>query len=122
MLVKRRHAPLAGRWSLPGGVLELGETLEGGIAREVLEETGLVVDVGPLVGVVDRIVLDDVRRIRYHFVLVDYLCRPSGGALRSGSDASDAILVDPCELAPYDLPREASDMVARAVTMEGDRP
>ena len=77
VLVKRRHEPLAGQWSLPGGTLELGETLEAGVAREMLEETGLVVDVGPVIEVFDRILLDEERKVRYHFVLVDFLCRRS---------------------------------------------
>ena len=84
LLVKRRHEPLAGQWSLPGGMLELGETLEAGIAREMQEETGLVVTVGPVVEAFDRILLDDTGRVRYHFVLVDYLCRVRGGTLRAG--------------------------------------
>ena len=87
VLVKRRHEPLAGQWSLPGGTLELGETLEAGVAREMLEETGLVVDVGPVIEVFDRILLDERRKVRYHFVLVDFLCRPIAGTLKSDSDA-----------------------------------
>ena len=76
VLVKRRFEPLAGQWSLPGGRLELGETLEAGLAREMLEETGLEVQVGPVVDVFDRILLDPERKVRYHYVLIDYLCRP----------------------------------------------
>ena len=76
VLVKRRFEPLAGQWSLPGGRLELGETLEAGLAREMLEETGLEVEVGPVVDVFDRILLDPERKVRYHYVLIDYLCRP----------------------------------------------
>ena len=79
VLVKRRFEPLAGQWSLPGGRLELGETLEAGLAREMLEETGLEVEVGPVVDVFDRILLDPERKVRYHYVLIDYLCRPIGG-------------------------------------------
>ena len=71
VLVKRRFEPLAGQWSLPGGRLELGETLEAGLAREMLEETGLEVQVGPVVDVFDRILLDPERRVRYHYVLID---------------------------------------------------
>ena len=84
VLVKRRFEPLAGQWSLPGGRLELGESLEAGLAREMLEETGLEVEVGPVVDVFDRILLDPERKVRYHYVLVDYLCRPIGGALMHG--------------------------------------
>ena len=74
LVVKRKYEPLAGQWSLPGGTLELGETLQEGVAREMREETGLEVEVGPVIEVFDRIMTDDARRVRYHFVLVDYLC------------------------------------------------
>jgi len=81
VLVKRRYEPLAGQWSLPGGRLEVGETLEAGTRREIREETGLAVEVGPVVEVFDRNLVDEAGRVRYHFVLVDYLCRPVGGRL-----------------------------------------
>jgi 8-oxo-dGTP diphosphatase len=117
VLVKRRHEPLAGQWSLPGGTLELGETLEAGVAREMLEETGLVVEVGPVIDVFDRILLDENRKVRYHFVLVDYLCRPIAGTLRSDSDVSDVALADPDDLSSYHLAPKARDVIARAVRM-----
>ena len=114
LLVKRRYEPLAGRWSLPGGTLELGETLEAGLIREMQEETGLDVDVGPVIEVFDRIMLDEEKRVQYHFVLVDYLCWPSGGTLRAGSDVEDAVFVDRDDLAPYDLTDKAQVVIARA--------
>jgi ADP-ribose pyrophosphatase YjhB (NUDIX family) len=117
VLVKRTREPLAGQWSLPGGTLELGETLEAGTAREVLEETGLIVDVGPVVEVFDRILVDDDNRVRYHFVLIDYLCRPVGGALAGGSDVADAIAVAPAELDRYLIADKARDVIARAMMM-----
>lgn len=117
VLVKRRHEPLAGQWSLPGGTLELGETLEAGVAREMLEETGLVVDVGPVIEVFDRILLDEQRKVRYHFVLVDYLCRPIGGRLASASDAVDAALADPSDLDRYHLAPKAVDVIGRALAL-----
>jgi 8-oxo-dGTP diphosphatase len=113
LLIRRRFEPLAGRWSLPGGTLEIGETLEAGIAREVEEETGLVVDVGEIVDVFDRIVRDEEGRVRYHFVLVDYLCRPTGGRLAAGSDVSDVEIADPANLAPYDLTEKAIEVIDR---------
>ena len=79
VLVKRGHPPLAGTWSIPGGVLEMGETLRQAVAREALEETGLTVNVGQLLGVYDRIVRDADERIRYHYVLIDFLCRRIAG-------------------------------------------
>ncbi len=115
MLVKRRFEPLAGQWSLPGGRLELGETLEAGLAREMLEETGLEVEVGPVVDVFDRILLDPERKVRYHYVLIDYLCRPIGGALTHGSDVAAAELVDPGELDRYRLTPKAMSVIEKAV-------
>jgi len=117
VLIKRRFEPLAGQWSLPGGTLEVGETLEAGTAREILEETGLVVDVGPVIEVFDRILLDEDRKVRYHFVLIDYLCRPVGGRLQHGSDVADAVLVDPERLEPFGLTPKATSIIRKAVEM-----
>ncbi len=90
LLVKRAFPPRAGEWSLPGGRLELGESLVDGVRREVREETGIEVEVGPLVEVFDRVHRDADGRVRYHFVIADYLCHPIGGALAAGDDAADA--------------------------------
>jgi ADP-ribose pyrophosphatase YjhB (NUDIX family) len=115
VLVKRRFEPLAGEWSLPGGALELGETLDAGVAREVVEETGLEVEVGPVVEVFDRIVRDDEHRVRYHYVLVDFLCRAVAGALRHGSDVADVALADPADLGRFRLTEKATAVIAKAV-------
>jgi mutator protein MutT len=120
VLVRRRFEPLAGQWSLPGGTLELGETLEAGVAREMLEETGLVVQVGPVVEVFDRILLDEERRVKYHFVLVDYLCRPLSGDLRHGSDVDGAVFVREAELDSYQLTVKARAVIERALTLASD--
>jgi 8-oxo-dGTP diphosphatase len=114
VLVKRKYEPLAGQWSLPGGRLELGETLEAGLAREMLEETGLVVDVGPVVDVFDRILLDPERRVRYHYVLIDYLCRPLAGVLNHGSDVAAVELVDPRDLERFRLTPKATAVIEKA--------
>ena len=93
LLVQRGHEPSKGKWSLPGGILELGESLAEGIAREVLEETGLVVEAIELVELIDRIQRvsgPGVERVRYHYVIADYLCRVVGGSLQAASDA-DAV-------------------------------
>ncbi len=117
VLIRRRFEPLAGQWSLPGGTLELGETLEAGVAREILEETGLAVAVGPVIEVFDRIMLDEAERVRYHFVLVDYLCRPTGGILAAGSDVDAAVFADPADLARFGVTSKASAVIARGVEM-----
>jgi ADP-ribose pyrophosphatase YjhB (NUDIX family) len=117
VLIKRRFEPLAGQWSLPGGTLEVGETLEAGTAREILEETGLVVDVGPVVEVFDRILLDEDRKVLYHFVLIDYLCRPVGGQLQHGSDVADVTLAHTDSLDSYGLTPKTVSIIQRAVQL-----
>jgi len=124
VLIRRRFEPLAGRWSLPGGALELGETLETAVAREMREETGLEVEVGPIIEVFDRIMLDDEKRVQYHFVLVDYLCWPLSGDLRASSDVEAAVLVAPEDLGRYDLTDKATAVIEQALRLarEGARP
>lgn len=90
VLVKRGHAPLLGEWSIPGGLLEVGETLRQGAEREALEETGLVVRATELLGVFERLVPDDQKRIRFHYILVDFLCEFVSGELLASGDAADA--------------------------------
>jgi ADP-ribose pyrophosphatase YjhB (NUDIX family) len=89
LLVQRGREPAKGQWSLPGGLIDLGETLPEAVAREVLEETGLVVEPVELIELLDRIYREG-DRVRYHYVIADYLCRVSGGALAAASDA-DAV-------------------------------
>jgi mutator protein MutT len=122
VLVKRRFEPLAGQWSIPGGAVEAGETLEACVVREMNEETGFVVEVGPVVEVLDRITRDDEGRVLYHFVLIDYLCRPVGGELRAGSDVAEAVLAEPSELAQYELTEKALTVIERALEMARDMP
>jgi 8-oxo-dGTP diphosphatase len=101
LLVRRANEPLKGEWSLPGGAVETGETLRDAIKREVLEETGLEVAVGAVVEVLDRIRRDGDGRVRFHYVLVDFVCRPSGGTLCCASDADEAAWVTVADLPAY---------------------
>jgi ADP-ribose pyrophosphatase YjhB (NUDIX family) len=115
LLVQRGGAPLPGKWSLPGGLLELGETTAEAARREVAEECGLDVEIVGLAGILDRVVHDAHGRIRYHWVLVDYLARPRGGTLCAGDDAADARWVAIDEVAQYDTTDGLMDMIKRAV-------
>ncbi|MFY9747397.1 MAG: NUDIX hydrolase [Acidobacteriaceae bacterium] len=89
LLIRRGQEPLKGEWSLPGGAVELGETLEEAVCREVLEETGLMVEAVDVVQALDRIARDAGGRVRYHYVLIDFLCRVTGGSLACASDAEE---------------------------------
>ncbi|MCU0580538.1 MAG: NUDIX hydrolase [Desulfobacterota bacterium] len=91
LLIRRGREPGRGKWSIPGGAVRLGETLEQALIREMREETGLEVEPLALVEVLDRIVPATDGRIRYHYILVDYLCLVRGGVLRAGSDADEAV-------------------------------
>jgi 8-oxo-dGTP diphosphatase len=122
VLIRRRFEPLQGEWSLPGGGVEVGETLETAVAREMLEETGLEVEVGPVIEVFDRITRDEEQRVRYHYVLVDYLCWPIAGELRAGSDVDAAVLVGAGELADYGLTAKATAVIERALQLDRDAP
>lgn len=100
LLVQRGREPLKGKWSIPGGILELGESLTEGVAREVLEETGLKVEAIELIELVDRIHRESGPgglRVRYHYVIADYLCRVVSGTLRASSDADAARWVERAE-------------------------
>ena len=118
LLVRRGQQPLKGEWSLPGGALELGETLQQGIVREVREECGLHVIPSAVVEVFDRIVLDEATgRVRYHYVLVDFLCHPVGGTLVSGDDAEEAVWVSREELGAYGLPAFTLQVIEKAMNL-----
>ena len=111
LLVKRRYEPLAGQWSLPGGAVEVGETLEACVAREMLEETGLEVEVGPVIEVFDRITRDDEGRVRYHFVLVDYCAGRLGGALHGRLRRRRGRVCRSGELPRTDLTAKATSVI-----------
>jgi 8-oxo-dGTP diphosphatase len=120
LLVKRAHEPLKGEWSLPGGAVEVGESLEAALVREVREETCLDVTVGPVVEVLDRIGRDANDRVEYHFVIVDYLCRVAGGTATCGSDADEVQWARRDDLAQYRLTPAATRVIAKAFALSSD--
>ena len=119
VLVRRGSEPLKGQWSIPGGVLESGETLVAAVEREVLEETGLMVEVGQLAGVVDRIVPDAAGKTQFHYVLVDYLCKAVGGHMLAGSDVDDVRWVALHELESYHIADFTRQMIDKVMLESG---
>ena len=115
VLIKRGKAPLLGEWSIPGGMLELGETLRQGAEREALEETGLVVRATELLGVFDRVVPDAEGNIVYHYVLIDFLCERISGDLRAGADAADARWFTPDEVSQLPLAEDTAGVIRAAL-------
>jgi 8-oxo-dGTP diphosphatase len=113
LLVRRGREPLKGRWSIPGGLVELGEELAQAVRRELKEETGLRVEPLKVLAILDRIQRQE-RRVRYHFVIVDYACRLKGGRLRPASDVVDARWVGCGDLAPFQLTEGATAVILQA--------
>jgi len=111
LLIKRGKAPLLGEWSIPGGMLEVGETLRQGAEREALEETGLVVRATELLGVFERVVPDDEKRTIYHYVLIDFLCTRMSGEVKASGDAAAAHWFTPEEVLDLLLPKETRDVI-----------
>jgi len=117
LLVQRGQEPLKGEWSLPGGVVELGETLEAALTREVREETSLDVIVGPVVDVLDSIRRDAAGRAEYHYIIIDYACRVRGGTSTSasrGTDADDVRWVPVGDLERYGVTTTAIAVIRKA--------
>jgi 8-oxo-dGTP diphosphatase len=127
LLIRRGTEPLLGQWSIPGGTLELGESLEAGVARELQEETGLEVRVTNLIEVFDRIFPasespnSSVSRPRYHYVIVDYLCERISGEPRAGSDVTDVVYVSEQDLPHYELTETAMRVLRNAFAMYRQR-
>jgi len=113
LLVKRAHPPLQAQWSIPGGVLEVGELVREAAVREAREETGLVVEAGELLGVYDRVLRDAEQRVQYHYVLIDFLCRRISGELRAGSDAAEVRWFRREELAGLRLAEDTMDVIGK---------
>jgi ADP-ribose pyrophosphatase YjhB (NUDIX family) len=128
LLIKRGSEPLLGQWSIPGGTLELGESLQEGVARELLEETGLEVEVLDMIEAFDRIFLDPgapdtekKSRPKYHYVIVDYLCERLGGEARAGSDVTDIAYATEGELEKFHMTATANRVLLRAFAMDRER-
>ena len=127
LLIKRGSEPLLGQWSIPGGMLELGETLETSVARELLEETGLEVRVLELIEVFDRIIDENgpteggIENPRFHYVIVDYLCERIRGTAQAGSDVTDVAYAGEDELAQFQLTATALRILHKAFAMDRAR-
>ncbi|HET7209412.1 MAG TPA: NUDIX hydrolase [Terriglobales bacterium] len=115
LLVKRGHPPLAGEWSIPGGVLEVGELLREAAVREAKEETGLVVEPGEILGVYDRLIRVG-ERVQYHYVLIDFLCRRVSGELQPGSDAEDVRWFAAEEIEALKLASDTADVLRKGLS------
>ena len=112
-LVKRGRPPLQGKWSIPGGMLEVGETLRSAVVREALEETGLTIEPGELLGVFERVLPDGKGRFLYHYVLIDFLCRRVSGELLAGDDADEVRWFRQSELGELELARETEEVILK---------
>ena len=115
LIIKRAHEPRRGEWSIPGGTVELGEPLADAVRRELREETGLEVIVGPVIEMFDRIHRDGDGRIRYHFVIIDYLCEAPAGEPVAGTDAEAVAWVTGEELESYDVNAHALAVIRRGL-------
>jgi ADP-ribose pyrophosphatase YjhB (NUDIX family) len=114
LLVKRAHPPIQGQWSIPGGVLEVGELVREAAVREALEETGLIVEPGELLGVFDRVLRNAEQRVQYHYVLIDFLCRRVGGELLAASDAAEVRWFRREELPALKLSKDTHEVICSA--------
>jgi 8-oxo-dGTP diphosphatase len=121
LLIRRGNPPLEGEWSIPGGTLEVGETLPEAVKRELAEEAGLEVRVGELIEALERIFLDPDGRTKYHFVILDYLCDMKGGAAKAGSDATEVAWATESELGKYGLSVAATRVIQKAFQMTRQR-
>jgi mutator protein MutT len=120
LLVRRGQAPMKGSWNIPGGRVELGETLEAALAREMLEETGVEIDIGPVVEVLDRMQTGENGQIEYHYVIIDYLCTARSDAVVAGSDADAAEWVALSALEARGVASKAIEVIQKAWRMQAE--
>ena len=113
VLVKRGHPPLQAEWSIPGGLVEVGELVREAAIREAREETGLTIEPGELLGVYDRVLRDTEQRVQYHYVLIDFLCRRVAGDLAAASDAAEARWFSREELPALRLAEDTQDVIRK---------
>ncbi len=116
VLVKRAHPPLQAEWSIPGGVLEVGELVREAAVREAREETGLTVEPLELLGVYDRVLRDRQQRVQYHYVLIDFLCRRVAGELSASSDAAEVRWFTREELPGLNLAEDTMEVILRGLS------
>lgn len=121
LLIRRGTEPLKGAWSIPGGTLELGETLVEGVRRELREETGLDVRVGELIEAFERVFRDGDGRPRYHFVILDYFCEAASGTAQPGGDVTEIALAREDDLARYELTPAATRVIRKAFLIARER-
>jgi ADP-ribose pyrophosphatase YjhB (NUDIX family) len=117
LIIKRAHEPRKGEWSLPGGHVELGESLTDALKREIKEETGLDVEPGPIIETFDRIHRDTEGRVRYHFVILDYLCLAPKGTAVAGTDADDVAWVTEDEIKNYGINPHAAAVIRNGLRL-----
>jgi 8-oxo-dGTP diphosphatase len=117
LIVKRSHEPRRGEWSIPGGTVEVGEALAEAVRRELLEETGLEVTIGPVLEMFDRIHRDSEGRVRYHFVIIDFLCHAVAGEAVAGSDADAVAWVTANELEAYGVNPHAAAVIRKGLAV-----
>lgn len=117
LIIKRAHEPRRGEWSIPGGTVEVGERLVDAVRRELREETGLDVIVGPILEIFDRVHRDDAGRVRYHFVIVDYLCEAPSGEPVAGTDAADVAWASEADLDAFGVNQHAADVIRKALSI-----
>ena len=103
LIIKRKTEPDAGKWTIPGGAIDVGEKIKDGLKREIFEETGLEVEVGNLLDIAEKIFKDSNSKIIYHYVILDYLCKYISGSMKASSDAEELMLVKMCDIDKIEL-------------------